>query len=120
MTTKRTGPSRLFSVLGITLLVIGLTILLGQLDIAAAHLADRVGITGGELSAGVPGLLPAAVRAAQAWVFDRPNVLSALREMLLSCWPVILLILGAALLRGAFNGLSHLRQNGPSAAQGEL
>jgi hypothetical protein len=120
MATSRSGKSRLLTVLGIALFGVGLTILLTQLDTAAGHFADRVGVTGVELNAGVPALLLATVRAAQAWAFDRPNVLSAVREMLLSCWPVMLLILGAALLRTAFNGLASFRRNGTTAAQGEL
>lgn len=119
MTTKRSGKSRLFSVLGVALFGIGLTILLTQVDAAAGHLADRVGFNS-EIGSGVPAVLLATVRTAQALVFDRSNVLSALREMLLSCWPVILVILGAALLRGAFNGLARYRRNGATAAQGEL
>jgi hypothetical protein len=119
MTTKRSGKSRLFSVLGIALFGIGLTILVTQVDVAAGHLADRVGV-GSEIGSSVPAVLLATVRAAQALVFDRPNVLSALREMLLSCWPVILVILGAALLPGAFNGLARYHRNGAASAQGEL
>ncbi len=120
MTTRHATKSKLLPILGMALLGVGLTILLSQVDIAAGHLADRVGISVGEANGGVPAFILATVRAAQAVVFDRPNVLSALREMLLSCWPVILVILGAALLRGAFNGLARYRRNGATAAQGEL
>ena len=119
MSSKRSPKSTLLSVLGIALFGIGLTILLTQVDIAAGHLADRVGVHG-EVGSSVPAALLATVRAAQALAFDRSNVLSALREMLLSCWPVILVILGAALLRGAFNGLARYRRNGAASAQGEL
>jgi len=119
MSTRRSGISRFFPILGIVLLGVGLTILLGGMDSAATRLADRVGIGTGDMGGTLPAALLSAVRAAQALVFDRANVFSALREMLLSCWPVILVILGAALLRGAFNGLVSTRHNG-AAAEGEL
>ena len=120
MATGRSGKSKGLSILGVILFGVGLTILLTQVDTAAGHFAERVGVSGGELGAGVPALLLAGVRAAQAWAFDRPDVLSAGRELLLSCWPVILVLLGAALLRSAFNGLASIRRNGTTAAQGEL
>ena len=120
MATKRSDKSKLFSVLGVALFGVGLIALLTQVDASAGHFAESVGLKGSEWSAGVPAMLLAAVRAAQAWAFDRPNVLSALRQMLLSCWPVILVILGAALLRGAFDGIARLRHNGTSVTQGEL
>lgn len=120
MATKRSGKSKLFSILGVALSGVGLIILLNQVDTAAGHFAESVGLTGSDWGAGVPAMLLATVRAAQAWAFGRSNVLSALREMLLSCWPVVLVILGAVLLRGAFNGLARLRHNGSTATQGEL
>jgi len=120
MDTKQNSTRRLFPVIGVVLLGIGLAILLAQVDIAASRLADRVGINPGEMGGPVPAAILSTVHAVQALAFDRPNVLSALREMLLSCWPVILILSGAALLRGAFSGLARFRHNGRSAAQGEL
>lgn len=119
MTTTRSRKSRVFAALGIAIFGIGLTILLTQVDAAAGHLADRVGVSG-EIGSSLPAVILATVRTAQALAFDRANVFSALREMLLSCWPVILVLLGAALLRGAFNGLARYHRNGAASAQGEL
>ena len=120
MGTRQNGTRRLYSVLGIVLLGVGLTILLAQLDTAASHLAERVGINSGEMGGTLPAAILTTVRAAQALAFDRANVLSAVREVLLSCWPVILVIVGAALLRGAFNGFARFRRNDATAVEGDL
>jgi hypothetical protein len=120
MRTTQSGIRRLFTISGVVLLGIGLTILLAQVDITASRLADRFGIYPGEIGGPVPAAILSTVHAVQALAFDRSNVLSGLREMLLSCWPVILILSGAALLRGAFNGLARVRHNGRSAVRGEL
>jgi hypothetical protein len=113
------GARRLYSVLGVVLLGVGLTILLAEVDTAASRLAERVGINSGEMGGSVPAAILTTVRAAQALAFDRANVLSAAREVLLSCWPVILVIVGAALLHGAFNGFARRGHNGATAAEGD-
>ena len=115
MVTTKSPNRKLYSILGVLLLGIGLTVLLAQVDTAASHLADRVGMSGSEVVDTVPAVILTTLRAAQALAFDRANVLSAVREMLLSCWPVILVIVGAALLRSAFNGFARLRRNGAGA-----
>jgi|SRR5262249_5097133 len=116
MVTRKSANRKLYSVLGVLLLGVGLTVLFAQVDTAATHLADRVGVSGSEMVDTVPAVILTTLRAAQALAFDRANVLSAVREMLLSCWPVILVILGAALLRSAFNGFARFRHNGAGAA----
>lgn len=120
MGIRRSGTRKLYSILGIVLLGVGLTILLAQLDTAAAHLAERVGFNSGDTGGTVPAAILTTVHAAQALAFDRANVLSAAREVLLSCWPVILVVVGAALLRGAFNGFARFLHNGATAAEGDL
>jgi hypothetical protein len=120
MANKKSANRKLYSILGVLLLGMGLTILLAQIDIAASHLADRVRVSGSEAVGTVPAAIMTTLRAAQALAFDRANVLSAVREMLLSCWPVILVIVGAALLRNAFNGFARSHRNGAVSVQGEL
>jgi hypothetical protein len=119
MSTGRRSFHKLFPTLGIVLLGIGLTALLVQTDRAANELAERFGANAGEVGGTVPAAILTTIRAAQALAFDRANVVSATREMLLSCWPVILVILGAALLRSAFNGLASLNRTAATAAEGE-
>src|SRR5215467_2808058 len=120
MSATHNSKTNWFPILGIALLGIGLIVLFTQVDSATARLADRVGVSSGDLGGDVPAVVLTTVRTVQALAFDRPNVLSALREMLLSCWPVILVILGADLLRRAFDGFARLRHNGTASAQGEL
>jgi hypothetical protein len=101
MTAGQTGFRRFFPLLGILLLAIGLIVFFAQVHPFASSLADRLAASADELGGVVPAGILAANHAAQAWAFDRANVLSALRNMLVSCWPVILILIGAALLGNA-------------------
>jgi hypothetical protein len=46
----------------------------------------------------------AGLHAAQAYFFDHASFRSGLQQILVSCWPLILVILGTALL---WNAVSH-------------
>lgn len=119
--SKQRGRFRTwFPVLGGALVVVGLLVLFVQVDGAANQLAERVGVSIGDRGEMMPAALLATLRAAQALAFDRANVISAVREILVSFWPMILVILGAALLRGTFSQFARSRRNGQAAAQGEL
>ena len=120
MNAERRGYKRWLPILGIVLVGIGLTVLFAQVDTAATLLAERVGIGTGEMGGILPAMLVTTLHAAQAWVFDRANLLSAVRGMLLSCWPVILVIVGASLMRKVFNGIVPKRGAAvPAPTEGE-
>jgi ascorbate-specific PTS system EIIC-type component UlaA len=110
MTAGQKGFRRFFPVIGVVLLAAGLTVLAAQVNPVASRLWDRVGASADELGGLVPAAILTVNHAAQAWAFDRANLLSTLRHMLLSCWPVILVILGVALLRKTPAGLNVARE----------
>jgi hypothetical protein len=85
--------------LGIALIAVGLTLLLSEADIALSRISLGLGFGFEQWGSFFPGLLLTVDRAIQAWVFDRPSLLSSFREMLISCWPVVLVMLGALLLQ---------------------
>jgi hypothetical protein len=120
MTAGQRGFRRFFPLIGLILLAGGLTVLFTQVHPVAAQLWDRVGANADELGGFVPAAILTVNHAAQAWAFDRANLLSALADILVSCWPVTLVISGAVLLRNAFNGMSPLPQTAmSSSAKGE-
>jgi hypothetical protein len=85
--------------LGIAMIAIGLTLLLSRADLALSHLFVAPGSSPDLNASFFPALVLAVDRAAQAWVFDRSALVSCARGMLLSCWPVVLVLLGAVLLQ---------------------
>ena len=120
MTAGQKGFRRFFPLTGLILMAAGLTVLFAQAHPVAAQVWDRVGANADELGGFVPAAILTVNHAAQAWAFDRANLLSALADMLVSCWPVILVISGVVLLRKAFNGTNPLPQPAmSSSAKGE-
>jgi hypothetical protein len=97
--TRGNSRKATFVLLGVALIVVGLTLLVGRVDLAISHLFLAPGSAGDLGSSLFPTVVLALDRAAQAWAFDRPALLSSVREMLLSCWPVVLVLLGAILLQ---------------------
>ena len=85
------------------LAILGLLLLFVNLDDATTSLsrpfaspADSLG-TAFELSL-------AGFRDDQTYLFDHPRFQSGLQQILLSCWPLILVFFGAALLQNAIAG----------------
>ncbi len=95
MAKQRTPSRSLKSIVGAALAGLGLFVLSGNLDAAAAQLGDLLSIT-----AAAPCLLPhvvlAALQALQAHGFDHQWFLPGPLQMLVSFWPALLTIIGAA------------------------
>ena len=95
MAKQRTRSRSLKSIGGAALAGLGLFVLSGNLDGAAAQFGDLLSIT-----AVAPCLLPhvvlAALQALQARSFDHQWFLPAPLQMLVSFWPALLTIIGAA------------------------
>ena len=93
------------SISGAAALAMGLFLLFVNLDGIAAQVNATVGAR-----AETVGILPAVglagLHALQAFAFDHAGFLSSLLQILVSFWPLILVLLGIALLRSAFGGHS--------------
>lgn len=100
MAARQTSFRRLNSLAGAGLIVVGLFLLFANLDAAAAPVTHDLGISNEG-----PGVLPAlglaALHALQAYTFNHAGFLSSLRQILISFWPVSLVLFGLILLRNA-------------------
>jgi hypothetical protein len=100
MAASRTTTRSMKSVFGAAALAIGSFLLFVNLDGIAAQINDAVGAPAE--SVGIfPALGLAGLHALQAFAFDHAGFLSSLLQILVSFWPLILVLLGTALLRSA-------------------
>ena len=97
---RQTSSKSFRAVAGALLLSLGLVLLFGNLDEAAAHVGHSFASTGTS-PATVVELALAGMRAVQAYLFDHPTFQAGLHAILVSLWPLLLVILGATLLRNA-------------------
>jgi hypothetical protein len=119
MTAGRTSSQSLKSILGAGAIALGLVLLFVNLDGVASQVSI-VTCTQAE----APGMLAtiglAGWHALQAYKFDHARFLPGLVQMLVSFWPVILILLGAVLLRDAFRSpFAVRRSDASSSAAGE-
>src|SRR6266571_3052119 len=120
MADRRANSRSIKSIAGASFIALGLVILFANLDGAAASLSNCAGIYAHEAMGVLPALGLAALHAAQTYAFDHAGFLSSLLHILVSFWPVILIFVGAVLLRDVFRG-SFLGRGGHtgSAATGK-
>ncbi len=105
------------AITGAILLSVGLLLLFANLDEVAACIGNSFHSTGSSLST-VIELGLAGMRAVQSYFFDQPTFQTGLHLILVSFWPVILVIIGAVLLQGAFRGRLAIRGAGaPSESE---
>jgi hypothetical protein len=118
MAARRATSQNLKSIAGATFIALGLAFLFANLDEVAVSLNNSAGVPVHQ----APGILPtlglAALYAVQSYAFNHEGFLSSLLQILVSFWPVILILVGALLLRhlflGSFTGRPYgtLRQLG--------
>jgi hypothetical protein len=100
MARRQTYFRSLNSVAGAALIAVGLFLLFANLDAAAAPMTRDLGMSEeGSKTLAVFGL--AALHALQAYTFNHAGLLSRLQQILISFWPVTLVLFGAFLLRNA-------------------
>ena len=91
------------SIAGGALVGLGLHVLFGNLDRAAAHLRHLLGTTAGEAPGALSSVVLAASQAGQAYAVDHQAFLLGLLRVLVSFWPLLLVVVGATLLRNALS-----------------
>lgn len=102
MATRNTASRSLKSSAGAFLLALGLVILSANLDGIASCVSNFSGAPAPQEPGIFPVLSLAALHAAQAYTFDHARFLSSLLRILVSFWPVILILAGVLLLRDVF------------------
>jgi hypothetical protein len=86
---------------GGALVGLGLHILLGNLDRVATQMRHFSGASAEEALGVLPSLVLATARAVQSYTLDHQVFLLALLRTLVSCWPLLLVIVGTTLLQDA-------------------
>jgi hypothetical protein len=100
MAKRQTSSKSFHAVAGALLLSLGLLMLFANLDEVATHISNSLSSTPGALGAVVEiGL--AGMRAVETYLFDQAAFQAGLRWILVSLWPLILVMIGATLLQNA-------------------
>ncbi len=95
MARQHTIFRSLKSVVGVTVVGLGLVILLGRLDGPASQLTNLLGIAARERLELLASFVPAAWQAVQAQAFDHQWFSPCPLQMLVSFWPLLHVIAGA-------------------------
>jgi hypothetical protein len=104
--TRQTVSQPMKSIAGALLLALGFLLLFTNLDAVGSSLADGIGPRPSEGMEAVLTVGLAAIHAAQSYTFEHARFVSGVRQFLVSFWPLTLVIVGALLLRGAFEKFS--------------
>ena len=97
MTARQTTSRSIRSITGAGVLAMGLFLLFVNMDGVAAQISYAAGAPAETLGI-LPTLGLAGVRALHAYTFDPSLFLSSLLQILVSFWPLLLILAGAALL----------------------
>lgn len=100
MAAQQTSSRSLNSIAGAALIAVGLFLVFANLDAAAVPVTRDLGISS-EGPGALPALGLAALHAVQAYTFNHARFLSSLWRLLISFWPVSLVLFGLVLLRNA-------------------
>ena len=120
MVAKQTSPRSMQSIAGALLLALGFLLLFSNLDAVAAQFTNTAGTSGYQMLEMLPALVLALLHGLQSYVFDHARFLSALLQILVSFWPLVLVIIGALLLWNAFSGrLTTYKAGARSSAAGD-
>jgi hypothetical protein len=101
MAARQTSSQSLRSIAGAILLSLGFAILFVNLDAVASTVSDFADISGHEGLGVLPAVGLAGLHAAQAYTFDQRGFISALLQILVSFWPLVLIFAGAIVLHRA-------------------
>jgi len=115
MESRQPSTRNLKSITGAALVALGLMILFANVDGVLSSTGSFASISANEALGALPALGLAALHTAQAYTFDRARFFSALQQILVSFWPLLLVIIGAILLRYAF-GSRFVAMKGSSSS----
>lgn len=101
MTKQHNNSENLKSIAGGVLVGLGLHILSANLAGDVTRLKHMFGIPAGEALGVLPSVALAASQVVQSYALDQLRFLDNLLQMLASFWPLLLVIAGTILLRGA-------------------
>lgn len=118
MANQQTSSKSFNAAAGAILLSLGLLLFLAGLDDLAARVSNGYN-SPSDLLGSVLTLGLATLHAVQVYFFDQPKFQAGLHLILVSFSPVILVLIGAALLQGAFKSRFASRRNswGPSESE---
>jgi hypothetical protein len=102
MTRQDKTSESITVIAGGALVGLGLHILSGNLDTAADQLRHLLDHTVGDALGLLPSVVLASSQAAEAYALDHHGFLQCFLRMLLSFWPLFLVVVGAVLLRDVF------------------
>jgi hypothetical protein len=102
MAARQTVLQSLKSIAGASLFAVGLVILFTNFEGVVASLSNAAGISAHEGLGVLPAVGLAGLHALQAYTFDQAGIGSALAQILVSFWPLLLIIAGAMMLLGVF------------------
>ena len=102
MTRQHKTSERIRAIAGGALVGLGVHILSGNLDTAADQLRDLLGNTAGDALGVLPSVVLASSQAAQAYALDHHGFLQCFLRMLVSFWPLLLVVSGTVLLGDVF------------------
>ena len=95
MTRQHTTSQSLKSIAGAALVGLGLVILFGNLDGAAAQLSHLLGTAAGKALGVLPSVAPAVWQDLQTYAFDHQRFSLCPLQMLVSFWPLLQVMVGA-------------------------
>src|SRR4029077_7546146 len=102
MTRRHKTSESIKAIAGGALVGLGLHILSGNLDTAADQLRHLLGNTAGDALGVLPSVVLASSQAAQAHALDHQGFSLFFLRMLLSFWPLLLVVVGTVLLWDVF------------------
>jgi len=116
MAKRQTTSNSFHAVAGALLFSFGLALLTANLKELAVQASTSFSSQPGSVGATIE-LALAGLRTVQTYFFDQPTFQAGLDTMLVSLWPLILVIIGAILLHGAVGnrfGKTRLARTFPS------
>jgi len=102
MAIKQTIFRRVESILGALLVALGIIFLLNNVDALLTSVSPAASAAQDDTTSALLGFGLAGLHAVQSYTFDRAHFFSALHGILVSFWPLALVLIGMVLMRDFF------------------